>query len=189
MSTSSSPFARDYTVYLGVENLVLEYDLRNIKSPIVQQSDYSRNLGAILQNQDEVNQICLTYGFAKSSSSKQHQQQKKGSNKKGGTKKQHARTNNTSNNPTTSLYLAACDDAGTVRYMTLDNKEPSPDNSSCIKSTILHHDPHGVAVVPTCAFRPRKDVPSATKAGQGTLDLISGGTDCKIHLWDITKPK
>jgi hypothetical protein len=46
-----------------------------------------------------------------------------------------------------------------------------------------------VAVVPTCAFRPT--TATTTKAGGGgcCLDLVSGGTDCKIHLWDLSRPK
>ena len=69
-----------------------------------------------------------------------------------------------------SLYLAAADDSGTVRFM----------DTAVESSQILHHDSNGVAVVPSCAFRP-----GATRG----LELASGGTDCKVHLWDIFKPK
>ena len=68
------------------------------------------------------------------------------------------------------LYLATADDAGTIRFM----------EATSSKSQVLHHDPNGVAVVPTCAFRP------GTKK---SMELASGGTDCKIHLWDLSKPK
>ena len=203
-SSLSSPFAKDYTVYLGVESIVLEYDLRKAMSPVIIPSsrDYSRrNLGTILQNQDEVNQICLTYGNTMKSattvatSSGGKRQQKKGNKKGGGgSRKQQQQPSTISNQSSSSLsspsllYLAACDDAGTVRFMTLN------DETNSASSTILRHDPNGVAVVPTCAFRPTVHDSSTAKnkkksGRQSTQDLVSGGTDCKIHLWDLSKPK
>ncbi len=68
------------------------------------------------------------------------------------------------------LYIATADDAGTIRFM----------ESTSTKSHILHHDPTGVAVVTSCAFRP-----GSSKA----LEFVSGGTDCKIQMWDMMKPK
>jgi WD40 repeat protein len=82
-----------------------------------------------------------------------------------------------------SMYLAAADDAGKVRFM--DTNTIALDESSLPSlptSQILHHDPNGVAVVPTCAFRPGS-------YSSRSLELASGGTDCKIHLWDILKPR
>jgi hypothetical protein len=157
-----------------------------------------RNLGTVLQHQDEVNQICLTYYHgsinkklysAGNNNNNNKKQSKKG---KGGTKKQQQQqTGNHTTTTTTSsvLYLAACDDAGTVRFMTPNIDATTDGPSSATKSAILHHDPNGVAVVPTCAFRPT--TATTTKAGGGgcCLDLVSGGTDCKIHLWDLSRPK
>jgi hypothetical protein len=160
-----------------------------------------RNLGTVLQNQDEVNQICLTYyhgsinkilytaGNNNNHNNKKKKQSKKG---KGGTKNQQQTSNHSTSSTTTTtspvLYLAACDDAGTVRFMTPNIDTTTDGPSSATKSTILHHDPNGVAVVPTCAFRPTTT--TTTKAGGGgCLDLVSGGTDCRIHLWDLSRPK
>jgi WD40 repeat protein len=164
---ASSPFALDHTIYLAVGNIVLEYDLRHTKTPIVRQP--TRNFGPVLQHQDEVNQISLAYGCIPKATIKKHS--KKSDSKKGN------KLNDTvpaSNN----LYLAACDDAGTVRFMDTDNTNTS---------TILHHDSKGVAVVPTCAFRTKL----TTKNDKATsaLELVSGGSDCKIHLWDLSRPK
>ena len=217
-SSSSSSFAQDYTVYLGVENTVLEYDLRNATSPIL--SEPTNNWDRILQNQDEVNQIGLAYynnnnnssknnnnnNIARNKNKKNQKKKKKGGG--GGNKKQqhqqhsnHQRTDNDGDDNDdgnvgsciegSSLYLAACDDAGKIRYTetttssSSSSSNYSKDNDSSTSSsrssssTILHHDEHGVAVVTTCAFRPNSK----------QLELISGGTDCKIQLWDILRPK
>ena len=219
-SSSSTPssFAQDYTVYLGVENTVLEYDLRNATSPIL--SEPTNNWNRILQNQDEVNQIGLAYynnnnssknnnnnnnNIARNKNKKNQKKKKKGGG--GGNKKQqhqqhsnHQRIDNDGDDNDdgnvgsciegSSLYLAACDDAGKIRYTettitsaSASSSDYSNNNDSSTtttsRSSILHHDEHGVAVVTTCAFRPNSK----------QLELISGGTDCKIQLWDILRPK
>jgi hypothetical protein len=51
-----------------------------------------------------------------------------------------------------------------------------------------------VAVVPTCAFRPRSSSsssshPNKASSSSSSLELATGGTDCKIHLWDPFRPK
>lgn len=111
----------------------------------------SNDISDVLQNQDEVNQIAAMH-YTKS--------RKKGKGK--------GKPATSSSEP--QLYLATADDAGTIRFM----------QSNSGQSHILHHDPNGVAVVPSCAFRP---------GCINSLDLVSGGTDCKIHLWDALKPK
>lgn len=136
--------------YLTVDNHVYGYDLRKATAPILRQP--TTDLSSILQNQDEINQIGLSYF-----------QQPKGSNKRRGGKTK------ADNRAQSALYLAAADDAGTVRVM----------DTGSSSSQILHHDPSGVVLVPSCAFRP---------GGKG-LELVSGGTDCKIHLWDVSKPR
>ena len=158
--------------YLSVGNGVYGYDLRNASIPIIRNP--TTNYSSILQNQDEVNQIQVSYA-------QQPQQTQKGNNKrKSGGKSSNSKSKNNkipSQSPLQqSLYLAAADDAGTVRVMNTSTLT----GSSTPSSEILHHDPNGVAVVPACAFRPR-----CTKG----LELASGGTDCKIHLWDILKPR
>lgn len=180
-----SPFSLDYTIYLAVENAVLEYDLRHTQAPIIrQQQAATRNLGPILQHQDEVNQISMAFGCLQRQQ-QQQQHNKKNTKKSPGCKKKSDKSHDMpapirSNH--SSLYLAACDDAGTVRFMDA--------SSSTISTTILHHDPKGVAVVPTCSFRPRNDHCSSSKRnGRSTLELASGGSDCQIHLWDLSRPK
>lgn len=138
--------------YLSVEKYVYEYDLRKITSPIINQP--TRDLSPILQNQDEVNQLALAYHHPKSQSSKG---KRKGSNSKRITSEP-------------KLYIAASDDAGTLRFM---------DSASSTCSQVLKHDIN--AVVTTCAFRPSNQ--------NGSLEIASGGTDCKVLLWDAFKPK
>jgi WD40 repeat protein len=134
--------------YLSVENSVYEYDLRRVTSPIIQQP--TRDLSPILQNQDEVNQISLAFHTPKPPKTKQ--------------KKSKII-------PRPKLYLAASDDAGSLRFM---------ETSSTTTSQVLKHDPN--AVVPACAFRP-------PLLKGGSLEIASGGTDCTIKLWDAFKPK
>jgi len=190
-------FARDCTVYLGVENVVLEYDLRNADAPIIF-AEPTNDWGRVLQNQDEVNQIGLAY-YSKNNNNnntkKKKNQKKKGGggggggngNGNGNKKRQQSSKNSNmttivgdEDNSGGSLYLAACDDAGKVRWTEASSFDQSNNNNN--SSTILHHDIHGVAVVPACAFRPNNN------NGVG-LELASGGTDCKIQLWDIVRPK
>ena len=144
-----------------MENNVVEYDLRQVTSPIINQP--TRNLTPILQNQDEVNQIALTYHTVKPQAPK-------------GKKKGNKKNNNNNHSRTvgeSKLYMAAADDAGTIRFM---------DNASTNCSHVLHHDEN--SVVPACAFRP-----ITANKGSNSLELASGGTDCQIFLWDAFKPK
>eukprot|EP00536_Pseudo-nitzschia_multiseries_P005593 jgi/Psemu1/254647/estExt_Genewise1Plus.C_1070035 len=172
LPNETTAFGRDCSVYLGVENTVLEYDLRNAGSPLIL-SEPTKDWSLLLQNQDEVNQISLTY---------------------------YNKNNDKSNNTgAESLYLAACDDSGKIRLTeSLPSRPSNNDNGITVaasashsyethgSSTILHHDNHGVAVIPACAFRPING--SAGRSGS-MLELASGGTDCKIQLWDILRPK
>jgi WD40 repeat protein len=172
-----SPFALDFTIYLAVENTVLEYDLRHSQAPVVRH-EATRNWGTTLQHQDEVNQISLAYGCVQ-----MHQQPScRKRHKKAWDNRKTKNSNDTINSSSNSLYLAACDDAGTIRFVDLHGTATST------TSTILHHDPDGVAIVPTCAIRPRS-LQKNGKVANGGLELASGGSDCKIHLWDLSKPK
>lgn len=222
----TSTFARDFTVYLGVENIVLEYDLRNATSAIL--SEPSNNWGQVLKNQDEVNQISLAYyrkdnirknnSGNKKKKKKMNQKDKRGGGRGNNKKQQHqkfmAYDSNKSINDSEegegevssssssscnkgSLYLAACDDAGKVRWTEALSNHLSGDDDGCRSSsnsdrsntnTILHHDEHGVAIVTACAFRPNNGNHNGNKYKQH-LELVSGGTDCKIKLWDAHRPK
>ena len=151
---------------------MLEYDLRNTTGPIV--TSPTRDLSQILQNQDEVNQLAIRTYYNKP---KQPSKKKGKSNKRVSASGAGAGADGYRSNATAELWIAAADDAGTIRFM----------ESQSSQSQILHHDPNGVAVVPTCAFRP--SMGTTWNKGSSSLELASGGTDCKIHLWDLLKPK
>ena len=196
----SDAFSRDCSVYLGVDNTVLEYDLRHAESPIIC-SEPTRDWGRVLQNQDEVNQIGLVYYNKNrnrnnnSGTTKKKKNQKKNGNNSSIKKRQQQSSAAEDATVDGSLYLAACDDAGKARWTEVRSSPSSsshePDEAS---STILHHDNHGVAIVPACAFRPSsRMISSSHKRGGGgggtSLEFVTGGTDCKIQLWDIFRPK
>jgi len=222
-SCRTPAFARDFTVYLGVENMVLEYDLRNATSAIL--SEPSNNWGEVLQNQDEVNQISLAYyrkdnirknNNANKKKKKMNQKDKRGGGRGNNKKQQHQKfmaddSNKIINDSCEgegscssscsegSLYLAACDDAGKVRWTEAlsnhsngngegDGSRSRNYSDRSNNSKILHHDEHGVAVVTASAFRPNNGNHNGNKYKQH-LELVSGGTDCKIKLWDVHRPK
>lgn len=210
-SPSSSPtnirgenegtFSKNCTVFLGVENTVLEYDLRHVDSPIVC-SEPTRDWGRVLQNQDEVNQIGLVYySKPKTNNNSSGNKKKKNQKKKGGGANKKRQQSSNEEDSSYSLYLAACDDAGKTRWTEasrmVSGESQSNDASDDItynyeknaSSTILHHDNHGVAVVPACAFRPMDNSNYKRSGGGASLELVTGGTDCKIHLWDAFRPK
>ena len=200
----SDAFSRDCSVYLGVENTVLEYDLRHADSPIIC-SEPTRDWGRVLQNQDEVNQIGLVYYNKNRNNSnnnsgttkKKKNQKKKGGGNNNSNNKKRQQQSSAAEDTTTdgSLYLAACDDAGKARWTEAWSSSRESDEAS---TTILHHDNHGVAIVPACSFRPSSSMSSGShKRGGGggsgsggtSLEFVTGGTDCKIQLWDIFRPK
>mmetsp|Transcript_9712 Transcript_9712/g.23527 ORF Transcript_9712/g.23527 Transcript_9712/m.23527 type:complete len:505 (-) Transcript_9712:566-2080(-) len=200
----TTAFGRDCSVYLGVENTVLEYDLRHTESPLIL-SEPTKDWSRLLQNQDEVNQISLAYynkdndksnNTSSGGGKKKKNQKKKGGS--GGNKKRQQQSSG-GERGVESLYLAACDDAGKIRWTeSLVSRTSNHDNAGAVDasansryenhgtSTILHHDNHGVAVVPACSFRP---VNNTGGGGGSVLELASGGTDCKIQLWDVFRPK
>jgi WD40 repeat protein len=197
-------FSRDCSVYLGVENTVLEYDLRHADSPIIC-SEPTRDWGRVLQNQDEVNQIGLVYYNKNNGNNNNNNnsttKKKKNQKKKGGGNNNKKRLQSSVEDvPDGSLYLAACDDAGKARWTEVWSSSRESDEASCnhfqhASSTILHHDNHGVAIVPACAFRPSNMNSSHKRRGGGgggggtSLEFVTGGTDCKIQLWDIFRSK
>ena len=168
-----------------MEHVVLEYDLRMAQGPIL--STPTRDLSLVLQNQEEVNQIAVMY-YQTNHHNHHHHGKSKQPSKHGKGKTSSASTSSSGKKASSSsssshrLYLAAADDAGTVRFM----------ESTSNQSQIIHHDPNGIAIVPSCAFRPGGGSSSSSspkKHHRNTLELVSGGTDCKIHLWDVFKPK
>lgn len=173
-----------------MEHVVLEYDLRYAKSPIV--SMPTRDWSPILQNQDEINQLAITYYTPKQQTSNNNSKSKS-NNKKNHKTKTSSSSNSSSKTKAMSsspqLYLAAADDAGTVRFVDTIHNSHNSSSDITFQSHILHHDPNGVAVVPTCAFRPMNNNNNNNNNHRSYLELASGGTDCKIHLWDLHKPK
>lgn len=83
------------------------------------------------------------------------------------------------------IRLAAADDLGDVRVMEnvpfklssdSSNKNREKKNQRC---RVLRHAIDDENAMATClAFRPKS----------GGTDLISGGTDCAIRLWDVSRP-
>ena len=79
------------------------------------------------------------------------------------------------------VHLAAADDNGDIQitesiFHNGQMEEGNKNGKSSTKS--LQHAQKGAALVTSIGFRPRSK----------GLDLASGGTDCMIHLWDITRP-
>lgn len=226
-SYTSSQLCHDHTIFLGVNNTVLEYDLRQHTKPIDDSSNVAtttttnnfefkspiwidpptRDLSFRLQNEDEVNQICTMWcpilnanngnnRGMKSIGKNNHKNSnktKKIKNKKSKNIQQPADKNGAVDDCLGDevFLLASCDDSGSVRVtttttiMTHQNSEDDKGTGKeqqehDVSSHVLHHDPEGVAVVSSCAFRP------LTTAQPHDVQLISGGMDCKIHLWDVS---
>jgi WD40 repeat protein len=159
--TAPSPFSRDFTVYLSVESSVVAYDLRKTTSPLITDPP-AWDLTPILESPDEVNQIAFS-------------PIRRGR----------------------PLHLAAADDSGSVRVT--DCLEPSKDGRPVTQPSgrkrILPHGQHDqqqqeqsssldptaavASMVTSVAFRPRCK----------NLEVASGGTDCTVQLWDVSKPK
>ena len=186
---------------------------RALKSPIWMDPP-TNNLYQVLQNEEEVNQISTTFLRRSCRSNSNISVNNSSSNKKkrtGGNKK-NSRKSKTNKNKSKNhaevysnydddddddraelieeFFIAACDDSGTVRItssitsctLAQESIEEKPDEEQQDGTTnhqtetiILSHDPEGIAVVSSCTFRP-----STTSA-----QLISGGMDCKVHLWDV----
>lgn len=66
------------------------------------------------------------------------------------------------------LWVSAADDSGTVHLT----------SRSQGKRRVLRHDANNVAMTMSAVFRPkRRD------------EIASGGTDCTVHLFDVSKPR
>ena len=83
------------------------------------------------------------------------------------------------------VRIAAADDCGDVRvsdavpYKLSPGGKTSNDKRQKQRCQVLQHAKDGSAMATCAAFRPRC-------SGQ---DLVTGGTDCAIHLWDISRPR
>ena len=152
-TSCSSPFARQYSVYLAMGNSVYGYDLRLADKPIW--SHPSADL-SFMGAEDEINQIA----FAPLAASLQKK------NKKG--KKTPCSSRDTKH------IIASVDDAGSVR-VTDTIELPEAGEAKAKSRTYRHGD-----MVTSLAFRPR------VKNG---AELASGGTNCQIQLWDVTKER
>lgn len=162
-TTYSCPF----TAYMTVGSNVYGYDLRNANAPIIKQHDFHLNQ---LSGGEEINEISF-YHFHKKK----------------------------------PVQMAVADDDGYVRITqdipnrasssssstsqiptqqsttpTKATKSSSSTNRSC---RTLQHDviQDGSTLVTSCAFRPGRTMK--------TTDIVSGGTDCKVNLWDIDRPR
>ncbi len=91
------------------------------------------------------------------------------------------------------IFLAAGDDEGAVRVVDTSTlaydgqvsaqpattTQPQKKNPIQPRCSTLLHDSTGMAIVTSTSFRPRSK----------GWELASGGTDCCVHVWDVTKPK
>jgi len=140
--------------YMSVGSHVYGYDLRKATSPIVR--TYEQDVSPILQNKDEINQICF--------------ERKRGLISK--------------NKQTDKIHLATADDAGDIRITAVSSSFEPEDKESKTGCTILSHTDSRMDTIPplvTCIeYRPR------VKEG---VEIVSGGTDCTVRLWDATKPR
>ena len=152
---------------MSVENCVYGYDLRKATTPVIQQP--TLHLSPILQHQDDVNQLQLVrYQPPPARPTLNSNNKKKSTKKKSKPQPQPP-----------SLYLASCDDAGTVRLTDLYTTTATP---TC---QVFAHDPNRVSLVPACCFRPVLPSSSASHKPSSNLEFVSGGTDCKLHLWNV----
>jgi len=80
---------------------------------------------------------------------------------------------------TNKTYLAVADDDGKIRITDSLKQQPNKNVDGNRNKYFLHHDSNveSSTLVTSAAFRTRG------------LDIASGGTDCKVCLWDITRPR
>lgn len=156
-----SSFARDFSVYLAAGNAMYGYDLRKADKPILLEPtiDFS-----FMGSEDEINQIAFAPEIMTN-------QRPSGGGRKG---------KRSSPSMASKFLLASADDAGTVRVT-----ESSFNNASACTTTVATTATqkyrvytHGFMVT-SLAFRPR--------APRGAVQLASGGSDCQILLWDVSK--
>ena len=76
-----------------------------------------------------------------------------------------------------STSMAVADDGGKV-FVTNPLSPPLPKKKKKRRRWVLQHDEDCLAMVTSCVFRPR-----------GGDVLASGGTDCMVRLWDVSKPR
>jgi WD repeat-containing protein 53 len=160
-----SPFAHEYSIYAAVENTVYRYDLRKATSPILDEpsSDLS-----FLDAAEEINQIA----FAPiPPSSRRGDVSNKNNNKNKGSHYCSMDNNR--------RIFAAVEDAGSIRLTSDFDPNQVADSPS---KRVLCHGPD--AMVTSLAFCPSR---SHNKKQQSTMLLASGGTDCRICFWDLSK--
>lgn len=160
-----SPFARDVTVYLAVENSVVAYDLRKTSSPIITHPP-DWDLTPILESSDEVNQVAFSPA-------------------RRGRPLHLAAADDSGSVRVTDCCLEPTKDGRPVtrsnfrkRILSHGQHDQQLQQQQQQSSGI---DPAAAiaAMVTSVAFRPRCK----------NLEVASGGTDCTVQLWDVNKPK
>ena len=82
-------------------------------------------------------------------------------------------------------FMSAADDSGEVHIsdcvtQTYSQKQQSSQHSSQTKyKQLFHADPETHAITSCAVFKPRSN----------EIYLASGGTDCMVKLWDVTRPR
>lgn len=147
---NTSLLSNEYTVYMSCASNVYGYDIRNTTSPILK--EYTHDLSAQLQNQDEINQ--LSFVFAKHGNAP---------------------------SSTSPCFIAAADDYGQVRISNVNQLETKSNNSAKV---FQHAQSDHSAIVTNAIFQPKAR--HIFSDNSQNLLLASGGTDCFIHLWDLS---
>jgi WD40 repeat protein len=166
-------------IYTAVDNVVSGYDLRMATSPIVT-NEIAQDVSG-LRATDEINHISV---FVKQPSSPIQKQERRPfrSRKKSNSTNHSVPTTNTSSPP--MFYLATADDAGFVRVMTDVTNATDLDGTETEHMPSVQVYPHGnpedaPAMVTSLAF-----CPNPSRKHPSTF-LASGGTDCRICLWNL----
>jgi WD40 repeat protein len=155
-----SPFSRDFTVYLSVENSVVAYDLRKATSPVIADAP-AWDLTPILESPDEVNQ------FAFSPERRGRPLHLAAADDSGSVRVTDCLEPSKDGKPVTQT-------SGRKRVLPHGQHDQQQQQSSGIDPTAAI-----ASMVTSVGFRPRCK----------NLELASGGTDCTVQLWDVNKPK
>ena len=155
----------DCTVYATTANKVYGYDLRyhsanTSMSPILKTPHF--DLSTSMDCTDEINQLSFSFP------------------------KKHSRSSNSGG----KYYMSAADDSGEVHMIECmhhryNEKEHESNDATTkkkkMKHTIIcHAEPETMGITSSALFQPRTN---------NDTYIASGGTDCTIKLWDVSKPK
>lgn len=192
---NETKFGANYFVYAAVENTVLGFDLRNASSPILKNPTTT-----FVQAADEVNQVLPSKVHFSPLASRKSKSHNKNS-------KRHSQKNvksDPNDNPLKDLptfkanenkdlpnILIAADDTGSIHVLKYD---VNGDLSCVDEKFYCHGSDESPSMVTAIALRHQNACFDPSKKsnqhGLGSHQILaSGGTDCRIKLWDIHNSK